>query len=962
MGVSAPGRIPDGDRALLLDWERDKVGDRLAGFATLLPAEPSGAVLMAVTPVVGVGLGWRFSNAVLLARPNTGITADQLAWVRSIWWDGEHLPVRPGSAGLVIVDSRRADPELLRSALAPGGTMAVLGREGDLVVYPDVDRPEHLWHRGWPVPARPSWKSQFGRSLRLHTGLGRELVRLSLDGPSTPTFGDRLLRDLEQATGAPGRLIGIQTAGDTILRVRQADGDVAVRVALTDSARTFDDGTTVAAEVPGVRSLIQQPIAQGVTSSAPWIATRWFPRRRRSVFERSRLSQRQWAAAVDLAQRLQAAPTGATDADWARDWCDGVAPIIDRTERDRLIVVLERLDTGMPTGWAHGDLWPGNVLVDRDEVVVIDWDNAARNAPLGLDWLLMAAMQVRLRDDISIAAACAQLVDLPDAIDEPIGGRMWSEWERPQRGALATAAVLLHLRNRAMFDLGADALSEDVEVILAALDTTAPAEVALATADPGHSGAAGQAARGALWLGASALVVKASQTFVLLVLAAILAPSALGVIAIGTLVLNISTVLGDLGTSSALVYWRGDARRAARSAVTVALGLSLAITALAWVFAPALVSALRTGHDGIGVIRGLTIVLPCYGIATAHLELMRRDLKFVRRIIPDLVATIAGTAVSIVLVVQGHGVAAFVVGQIVQGVLTLLVALVVAGPVMPGWSWTDVRGLVSYGGHLSGSNLAQLALLNVDYLFVSRLLGSTALGQYSLAFRLAYLPYLNIAYVIGGAAFPYLCRLRGEKLGSSSERITSGTITAVLPVCTGIALLANQLQLLGTKWAPAVPVVRWLMVYAVILSVAQLVQIALNSSGRPRVTLGLRLLHLLALFVALAVLASHGITAVAIAQVLAVGLVGASAAGLAARSIPGFSMTRLLLSLWPAGLGAAAMCAVILGLNVWIPGPQISAVRLAVLGVAGLAAYAVPVWMFDRERLRQTAQLLRSGR
>ena len=59
----------------------------------------------------------------------------------------------------------------------------------------------------------------------------------------------------------------------------------------------------------------------------------------------------------------------------------------------------------------------------------------------------------------------------------------------------------------------------------------------------------------------------------LLTLAALLAPSALGVVALGTLVANISVVLTSFGTASALIYWRGDVLRAARTAVTIGVGM-----------------------------------------------------------------------------------------------------------------------------------------------------------------------------------------------------------------------------------------------------------------------------------------------------------------------------------------------------------------------------------------------------
>ena len=966
--VGTPERAAAPGRPLVLDWEHAKVGDRLAGFTIFLPARPVGRVLLAVSPMLGNGLRWRFDDAVLLVGAADPGKLAEPGGVRSLRWDGRHLPVRRGSAGLLIVDTRFADPQVLRPALAPNGTLAILGDDGPLVVYPDVDRPENIWQPGWPIPAMRTVRAQVRRTAGLRGGIRRERIKLRVEGPAQRTFVDELIEDLAAQTGRPGAVIGVQTAGDTIVRVRQPDRDLAVRVSLTVHDRNFGYGESVAEEVPAIRDLIQWPVASGRTGGARWVATDWMPRRRRSPLELRRVTRRQWGIARRLAGDLQQVPTDVIDEDWSRRWCDAVAPIVDEGDREQFQAVLAAVPVGTPTGWAHGDLWPGNILIDHDEAAVIDWENCARDAPLGLDALLVAALRARTEGGIGVATACARMIDDPHAVATPVGGRRWSQWERPQRAGLATAAYLLHLRNRALFDVGYAALDRDVAEVLAAARDLAPPPseppTELTSEPPTElpEDGAGRTARGALWLGSSALVVKALQTVILLVLAALLAPSALGLVAIGSLVMNISTVISDLGTSNALVYFRGDVRRAARSAVTVAAVLGLVITVVAWLVAPALTHVLHVDDEGIDVIRGLTSVLPLYAVATVHLELMRRKLQFARRIVPDVVAAVVGATVSIVLAVLGHGVSSLVVGQIVQGVLVLVVAWLVSTPVVPGWNLADVRTLVSYGGHMSGSNLAQLALLNIDYLIVSRVLGATALGEYSIAFRLAYLPYLNIAVVIGGASFPYLCRLRGPKLGQSAERIAGLAITAVVPLCTGIALLAEQLKLLGDQWSPAVPVVRWLMVYTLVLSAGQLVQTALNASGRPRTTLGLRVLHVCALAVALIVLTKHGISAVAAGQVIAVVLVTAVAGLLARRHLDGFSVGRLLRSLAPAALGLVVMVVVVLGLGAWLPGADVSAVRLIVLGVAGIIAYVVPVWIFDRERIVQTAVLLRGAR
>jgi len=76
-------------------------------------------------------------------------------------------------------------------------------------------------------------------------------------------------------------------------------------------------------------------------------------------------------------------------------------------------------------------------------------------------------------------------------------------------------------------------------------------------------------------------------------------------IAIGTLVLNASSLIAGAGTSTALVYWRGDALRPARTALTIALIAGGAMTAVAWMTAPWLARALHAEDGGADVIRGL---------------------------------------------------------------------------------------------------------------------------------------------------------------------------------------------------------------------------------------------------------------------------------------------------------------------------------------------------------------------
>ena len=487
--------------------------------------------------------------------------------------------------------------------------------------------------------------------------------------------------------------------------------------------------------------------------------------------------------------------------------------------------------------------------------------------------------------------------------------------------------------------------------------TLAPADAA-----PGRS-LESRAARGTLWSAAGAFAVKGLQTAVLLLLAKLLEPSALGVLSVGTLVLAVAYVVQDIGLTDVLSYRKDRVAETARTCLTLMLGASLVLTALGWMAAPYLARFLNA-PGGTGVIRGLTITLPCYAAAAADAALLKRELAFARRFVMDVVPAVAGGALSIGLALSGRGVQSLVIGQIVTGALTPLVTWCVGPRVRPGWDAGLARESLAYSRHVLGANLVQMGLLNVDYAIVARVLGSTRLGLYSLAFRLCYMPFLNVAYVVSGAAFPYYCRLPSRELPQAVVRVTTATAALVLPMYVGMALLAPHIELLGGEWAAAAPVIRWLAPYGVLLCAAQAGQTVLRAVGRPDLALVSRGVHLVALTAGLVVLTRNGVVAVAITQVAAVALVAVLTTALVRRHVAGLRVRALLAPLLPLAAGCAALAAVVLAVRAGAPSlARATSVSGALLvGLLAVAAYAVPVWLLAGDRLRQAVRVVRGPR
>ncbi|WP_372728599.1 oligosaccharide flippase family protein [Nocardioides sp.] len=935
------------------------LGDRRASIAVLFPAAPA-SVVVATSDEVSIHLQAALRHARVLTDDPTAA-----AWPdpdRVMVWDDLAAGIEPGTVELVVVDVDAVSPErveAVKALVAPEGTLAVIGRGGPYLVYPSLASPEMVWCRGWPVDALAGPLAWARRRLGLSLGGLRSAVRISVEGPA-PSLADEVLAEIEARTGGSVRLVGVVTASHAVLRVRGDHGDLAVRLSLTDDDRDDAQVERVAADVPDVVRFLPRAVASGRVGSHPWVAQEWAPRRRRPFGWPWPDPERRWQVADELIAVLSAHPTGAISPGWADRWA-GLVAMVPKEVQAEFAELMRPLESGLPTAWCHGDLWPPNVLIDEGRAVVIDWDNATSEAPQGIDALLLPGLRAAGDPDRSTVSVVLGLVDDVEALrDVEVAGRAWQDWERPERLALAVAAVLLHLRNRSPLDLAGAALDRHVAEIRATATPEPPGgSVAAEDASRTGRGEATRTARGALWLATNGIVVKASQTIVLLTLAAILEPSALGLVAIGTLVANIAAKLSTLGTSSALIYWRGDVDRASRTALTIGVVLGSVLAALLWMIAPWLAGSLRAGDGGADVVRGLTVVMPFMAISAVSAEMLRRELRFLRRIIPDSTGAVVGAVVAIVLVSQGQGVMALVAGQIVQATLAMLLFWVVRPPIRPGWNRQDAQGLLSYGGPYAGGGLLELVQLNVDYLIVARVLGAAALGQYSLAYRLAFMPYLMIVVVTAGAAFPFLCRQRGEQLGRAAVVVMTATLTLVAPLLAGVVLFADHLTLLGDKWAPGVPVVAWLAVYATLLSVGLLVQVSLNASGRPLLTMGLKLLHLALLFGTLVVIARHGIVVVAIGEVLVMALVAAIGLFAAQRLVAGFRVSDLLTSLRPALIGVVSMSVVVLAVRAAFGVDEASVTGLLAVGTLGVIAFAVPVWMLDRVRLGEAARLMR---
>ena len=328
------------------------------------------------------------------------------------------------------------------------------------------------------------------------------------------------------------------------------------------------------------------------------------------------------------------------------------------------------------------------------------------------------------------------------------------------------------------------------------------------------------------------------------------------------------SAVNELGTADALTYLQDRIEEATRTALSLVIAAGLILMALTWAFAPVIASFFHSPH-AVFVIRGFAVCLPFDASAQVPIGRLTRALSFRRRAVTDSLPSIIGGLVTIAVVAAGYPLIGLVAGQIASSVANAVTAFLLGPRCLPGWDAVLARRLLNYGGYLTAANLITLGLLNVDYIIIGHVLGPVALGLYSLAYRICYMPYLAISVVANGAVFPYYCRLPSrEAIGRASES-TIGLINAVIiPWFAGLVLFADHIVILGSKWAPAAGAVRFLAIYGFFLSLILSVLQVLKAVGRANLVFVGRGLHLATLTAVLIGTAQAGITVVALDQAL----------------------------------------------------------------------------------------------
>ncbi len=452
---------------------------------------------------------------------------------------------------------------------------------------------------------------------------------------------------------------------------------------------------------------------------------------------------------------------------------------------------------------------------------------------------------------------------------------------------------------------------------------------------------AGKFLRGAVWLFGSYALSKLARVVMMLILAGLLSPREYGIISLCATILVFMQVINEFGIWQAVVYRSNLDERFLNTAFTVNVLGGILTTAGIFLIAPW--AAYFYGEPEMTILLrvvGLAFILDT--IFYVPDGLLRKELRFKSRALPEIAGTFGAVVVTIALLLSGVGVLSYAVGLVAESAIRciLTVRRISWRPKLQ-VSWLYLREIAAYAKYVLGEGLGKTVANNMDYLIVGRVLGAGPLGFYALAFNLGNYPINNFAQILSRIAFPAFASLQEEPDYAKHVYLKLIRIVAalVVPALAILALLAGPLVvgLLGEKWQPAVFPLQIMVIAGISRAISIPGSDMLRAFGAPSVPFKISILQGFAISGALVLVASRGIDTVAVTVAIILSLTSWLITVVTCRTF-GIGPWELSRTLMPAMALMLSGVGAVFSLNLLGPSFSSDTLELAVLiGAAGAA-------------------------
>jgi O-antigen/teichoic acid export membrane protein len=447
------------------------------------------------------------------------------------------------------------------------------------------------------------------------------------------------------------------------------------------------------------------------------------------------------------------------------------------------------------------------------------------------------------------------------------------------------------------------------------------------------------------------------------VLARALSPDDFGLFKILVVVSTFAMLVNEAGIPDALIQRRDLTPAHHSTAWWMSIGLALLTAGLLYSGAPVLahlmkMPALRGG------IRLLCIPFLLEGAAVTGNARLRRDLRFGALAAADVLGEVAFLVVALGLLwyrLPSWSLAGGLAARFAGHAITVLVA---GGKTPLGLPTAPAaRDLGRFAARVLGGRTVDALSSNVDFILIGRLLGSSALGFYSMAWDLLRFVPDRVYRIAVRVTFPTFCHLQDqrEQLARAYLNFCGYLSRIVLPIVLCAAIAAPELikNIYGPKWMPAAVPMQLLACGLLLVGLRLAIGSVYYAKNHPEFDIYVHAARLVLVVVTIYGLAHTGLVGVSMGRSVVEVVMSIAGQWLACLLI-GVGLGDLAVSIMP-GVGLALMCAIA------VTAGKITASACGTQGVATLLLVVVPpalvyCWRESSTAMRMLADTFDRGK
>lgn len=451
--------------------------------------------------------------------------------------------------------------------------------------------------------------------------------------------------------------------------------------------------------------------------------------------------------------------------------------------------------------------------------------------------------------------------------------------------------------------------------------------------------------RGFLWTtlawGSNRLIIL----LLTLVLARLLTPEDFGLVTAALTIITMFDAALDLGVGASVVanQERGISFRT-RTAFTLNVGISVGIAAIGVALSP-FIAALFDSREHAGLF-ALIFLYPLFrGAGQVNDAVLKRDLRFRRRTVIDLLRAATRVGVSIPLALTVGGPISIAAGILVSEFVAMIVLWSLV-PITPALRLRrkDVTGLLSFGGQVTVIRVLGSFRGAFDYLVVGAMISTTALGIYGMAYKLPELIIENVLWIFSAVALPTYARARavGHEV-MLRAMLRAIRLLSLYGLAAGVALAVVARDavpvLFSEQWADAVVPMMLISVSLGVMAIAWASGDVFSAMGRPGTLILLDLPASALMAVAFLFSAQYGLVAVAAVH-LVFNVLYCAARMIMVVRVTGVSARSLLMAVLPGLLVAATTATAGFSVSALLPSGELGSLVLvsAVCGAVVVGA------------------------